>query len=160
MSFHILGDQGWPETPTTGMCCMGSAMGGAGRCTCWEPVYDLEQAEPQLDAPTVTRSSMCDDCAYRPGSPERAGQEDAGADEEGLDALVYSGSPFTCHKGIRRPIRWLHPSGVEIPGSPLDYRPPIHGARPYQANGLPAEVCGGWALRRARYALRELERRP
>ena len=137
----------WPETPTTGWCCEGSAYRGASGCLCWEPVYDLEQAEPRTELPSGLRPSMCGDCAYRPGSPERQGDPAAVADQAGLDALVASGTPFWCHQGIRRPIEWRHPSGMVIPGSALDYRPPIVDGVPFKANGEPGELCAGWAAR-------------
>ena len=44
-------DQGWPDAGE-GMCCIGAAVYGPGHCTCWTPVYDLDQAEPDT---TITR---------------------------------------------------------------------------------------------------------
>lgn len=138
----------WPETPTSGLCCIGSAMYGPERCTCWEPVYDLEQVKPRPDLPADVRSSMCHDCAYRPGSPERSGDPRAAGTEEALRALVDGGDIFWCHQGIRRPIRFEHPSGITVPGSDLAYDPPIIDGTPYRANGTPADMCGGWAALR------------
>ena len=64
-------DQGWPDAGE-GMCCIGAAVYGPGHCTCWTPVYDLDQAEPDT---TITHSVMprrCSDCAFLRNSPERA----------------------------------------------------------------------------------------
>lgn len=137
----------WPETPTTGWCCEGSAYRGAEGCLCWTPVYDLEQAEPQTGVDAQIRPKMCDDCAYRPGSPERTGDPAALADQAALDALVASGTPFWCHQGMRRPLKWIHPSGAEHPGSPLNYRPPIVDGVPFRSDGTPGDFCAGWAAR-------------
>ncbi len=142
------GGRDWPETPDTGMCCMGSAAGGASRCTCWAPVYNVEQAPLQEGLEARERPEPCPDCAYRGGSPERSGDPQAAADEEELDHLVWSGKPFYCHQGMRRPLRWEHPSGVVVEASELEYEPPLVGTRPFKADGTPADVCGGWAARR------------
>ena len=148
---HVGRSRGRPETPTTGMCCLGSAMGGASHCTCWEPEYDAEQAEPEVDGLLFgCRSSMCHDCAYRPGSPERAGDPDAAGDQELLDELVVSGEPFFCHQGVRQPVCYLHPSGVTAEASPLEYDPPRIGGRIFKADGRPADLCFGWAACRAK----------
>jgi hypothetical protein len=149
-----------PDMPDAGkgMCCDGAALFGPNRCTCWEPVYDLDQADPDPLAvkllaagiDPVTRARPCDDCAYRVDSPERQGSPEVAGDQELLDEIVASGERFWCHQGIRRPVRWRHPSGVEVPGSPVNYDPPRLDGVPYQANGQPAEVCAGWAARRQR----------
>lgn len=150
---HVDAPRDWPETPTTGMCCLGSALDGATRCTCWEPEYDVEQAEPKTDGLLFgCRSSMCHDCAYRPGSPERTGDPDAAADQELLDDLVVRGQPFWCHQGMRVPLRYRHPSGVVVEASRLEYGPPIVQGRPFKADGSPADLCFGWAARRAKVA--------
>jgi hypothetical protein len=151
-SIHFDAHRDWPETPTTGMCCIGSAVRGARGCTCWTPEYDVEQAEPRTDGLLFgCRESMCEDCAFRPGSPERAGDPDSAGDEELLDDLVVTGRPFWCHQGMRRPVRHRHPSGVVVEASPLEYAPPAVGAVPYKADGSPADLCYGWAARRAKY---------
>lgn len=150
-----------PDLPDAGegMCCDGAAIFGPRRCTCWVPVYDLDQAEPDplavkllaAGVEPVTRAKPCADCAYRPDSPERQGSPEVIGDQELLEEIVTSGSRFWCHQGIRRPVAWQHPSGAQVPGSPVNYSPPIVGAVPYQASGQPAEVCAGWAARRARF---------
>lgn len=119
-------------------CCMGAVFNGARGCTCWVPVYDMEQAEPRTSIEPETRTRMCGDCAYRPDSPERAADPDFGL------AL----SNFWCHRGIRRPKHWRHPDGRVRPGSPDDYQPPIINGVPYRADGRPAARCGGWAAMR------------
>lgn len=120
-------------------CCMSAAEDGPAACTCWEPVFDAEQAEPRTDLEPGTRPAMCGDCAYRPDSPERL------ADPY---ALLYLAN-FWCHRGIRRPTSWRHPDGRVRPGDPSDYQPPIVGGVPYRADGRPAERCGGWAALQA-----------
>lgn len=121
-------------------CCDGSAFVGPGRCTCWVPVFDREQSpELLVGAPTVTRAKCCDDCAFRVGSPERAGSAEV------LDDLVGRGRVFWCHEGMRRPVQLVHPDGRVAPGDPADYQPPEVSGRPYRADGMPAEVCAGWS---------------
>jgi hypothetical protein len=139
-------DGDWPDVGNAEVpCCYGSAEYGPARCTCWESVYEVEQTEPRTDLDAAVRPSMCVDCAYRPGSPERTGDPKAAGDEYLLRRLVESGDPFWCHQGIRRPTHWRHPSGATVPGSPFAYSPPIIDGRPYKADGTPADYCGGWA---------------
>lgn len=133
-----------PEPPDWTPCCFGSAVNGHGGCTCWEPVYDAEQAAPRTGEPAELRRRMCDDCAYRPDSPERA---DAFS-EDALLALPADASVFWCHQGMRRVAAWRHPDGREVPGAAGAYEPPIVAERPYRADGRPAAVCGGWLVRR------------
>lgn len=149
MSIHINVIRDWPATPgqDENPCCMGAALDGPGGCTCWRPVYDLEQQPLNLGVPEV-RASMCEDCAYRPNSPERTGNPDTTGDPEKLQRLVDDGVPFWCHVGIRRPIRWEHPSGATFAGSEFDYSPPAVGSTPFKADGTPADICGGWAAKR------------
>jgi hypothetical protein len=116
-------------------CCAGAAEWGPGRCTCWDPVYDLEQAEPRTDEVPETRSQMCGDCAYRPDSPERQ------ADPYGMIGLPN----FWCHRGMRRPKEWRHPDGRVRRADPANYQPPIVDGVAYRADGHPAARCGGWA---------------
>lgn len=114
-------------------CCAGAAMGGPGRCSCWEPIYDRAQSPP-IAATPVTRPKRCLDCAFRPDSPERQRGDD-------LEALPN----FACHQGMRRPIEWRHPDGRVRPGDPADYQPPFLQGVPYKADGSPADLCAGWA---------------
>lgn len=146
-----------------GVCCSAAAMFGPDRCTCWEPVFDLEQQPANEEALRLlaagltlsTRDTMCGDCAYRPNSPEKQGDPNYAASGPGeLDELARNPrSQFTCHVGTRRPLKWRHvPSGVEIQASPADYRPPIVKVNghevPLKADGNPAELCAGFAARR------------
>lgn len=147
-----------PDFPEVGdsTCCMGAAVYGPDRCTCWVPVFDLEQADVDKDAVRalaagvvpVTRKRMCDGCAYRPGSPEKTGAEGYAGDADFLEGIAARGERFFCHEGIRRPVAWRHPSGVEILGHPGGYEPPIVNNVPYHADGSPAELCAGWDARR------------
>lgn len=149
-----------PEFPDLGEatlgCCWGTALNGPSGCDCWEPEYDLEQSDPKTGTLPMPRPKMCDDCAFRPSSPERRGDESY-ENNEGLADLEYmvaKGEPFYCHQGIRLPSQWVHPSGAAIDGHPGAYDPPILGQPPipYKANGEPADICAGWWSRYARRA--------
>lgn len=142
-------------------CCYGSVEDGPAGCSCWEPVYDLVQHPPVL-AGFETRTEMCADCAYRPDSPERTG-DDRYAHGEVLDEIVLNdATPFWCHQGIRKPVAWTHPCGITIKASTDAYEPPElidprTGRRyPLKANGRPADRCAGWAAR-ANLVKRSLE---
>ncbi len=143
-------ERGWAEDAYD-VCCAGAAMFGVHRCTCWEPVYDLEQqplegdGEPPTEIPT--RAKCCHDCAYRNGSPEK----EAG-DGEWLDDLAaMPGREFWCHQGVRRVVAFRHPDGRELPAGEGDYRPP-QGPRErpviWKADGTVGERCAGWAAKR------------
>lgn len=140
-----------PTVPDeAGFCCEGVAMtGDLASCTCWEPVYDIEQAEPKPPASTEdlrVQPRMCDDCAFRKGSPERASQYE----EETLFHLATTGTPFWCHDGMLRPARWVHPLGMVVDGDPDDWTPPQISGIPYRADGSPGLLCAGWAARAAK----------
>lgn len=131
-------------------CCWGDALDGAERCTCWEPVFDCDQATPQ--PPTSlddihTRPHPCGDCAFRKDSPERA---DTWAEEELLN-LAPAGETFWCHDGMRRPTHWQHPDGRTIAGSDADWQPAILAGIPYRADGRPGLLCAAWAARAIRH---------
>lgn len=51
---------------------------------------------------------------------------------------------------MRRPVRWEHPDGRTIDGSPDDWQPAIINGLPYRADGRPGLLCAGWAARAAR----------
>ena len=53
-------DRGWPDAGD-GTCCYGSAILGPGHCTCWEPVYNLEQAEPDTSSTPGVMPRRCQD---------------------------------------------------------------------------------------------------
>lgn len=129
-----------------GLCCMSvAAHGDIEYCTCWEPEHDLEQAA-ELDefAPLETRAKCCQDCAYRNGSPERSGE-----DEDWLLELPGRRATFFCHEGIRRVLRYHHPSGLVLPAGAGDYDPPRGEGRVYRADGRPALICAGFDAHRA-----------
>lgn len=157
----------WPDAGG-GACCIGAAVYGPERCTCWEPVYDLEQ-QPQVPGLLSTaQPTQCHDCAYRPGSPERNGDEGYKGDQEALDDYVVRGAPFWCHQGMRHVVKWVHPSGMEVPGHPAAYKPPVvieqavagddSTRRPLalKADGTPADLCAGWVARRLAYMQRDV----
>lgn len=149
---------GWQNDfpDTGGICCIGAAMGGPSDCTCWTPEYDLDQGDPDEQSirllaagiQPVTRRIMCGDCAYRPDSPERSGDETYQGDPEFLADLAGTGDRFWCHQGMRCVVRWVHPSGAVHAGHPGAYAPPIVNAVPYRADGSPGELCAGWDARR------------
>jgi hypothetical protein len=136
-------DVGNGEVP----CCYGAAVYGPGRCTCWESEYDHLQQEPKA-GPMQERERMCVDCAFRPDSPERQGDERySNSDEDGIER-VLSGT-FLCHAGMRSRTRERHPSGALLEVLPGAYAPP---SPPCKADGSPAEYCAGWAAERRRRA--------
>lgn len=149
----IYGTLAMPD-PVHGACCDGSAAKGPQYCTCWTPVFDTDQAEPQPGDPG-TRGVLCQDCAYRPGSPERQGDERYNGDAGFLARIAEKGTPFFCHQGIRRAVKLVHPSGAEVEVPPGDYQPPVIDGVPYKADGSPGELCAGWAARRRAYLERE-----
>lgn len=130
--------------PDLTTCCWAAIDRGLTACTCWEPVYDVDQANPDPDGPRDVREAMCGDCAFRAGSPER---ETVWHREE-LFALADRGEPFYCHDGMRRPSAWRHPQLGEVAGDPDDWAPPIINGLPFRADGRPAVLCAGWAARR------------
>lgn len=149
----IYGTLAMPD-PVNGACCDGSAVKGPQYCTCWAPVFDMEQ---QVVRPGERgqRAGLCHDCAYRPGSPERSGDERYNGDQAFLDRIVAAGEPFHCHQGIRRVVKLVHPSGAEVEVPPGDYRPPQVAGVPYKADGSPGDLCAGWAARRLKHVQRE-----
>lgn len=132
------------ETEIRG-CCWPELNKGPDHCLCWEPVFDVDQAQPRPPAGPQdlnTAPAKCHDCAWRKGSPEMA-------DEYTREALIASareGRPFWCHQGMRRPRLWRHPDGREVPGSPDDWQPAQVNGIPYQADGTPGILCAGWAI--------------
>lgn len=147
----------WPDVGNHEIpCCTATAVMGHAWCTCWEPLYDAEQAPARTDLPAGMQPAMCTDCAYRPKSPERTGDPDAddGAkhDAEDLQHFVVTGSAFWCHQGMRRPRVWRHPTtGAVVLGSPHDYKPLTVDRIPYQADGTPGLLCAGWVALRTKH---------
>lgn len=140
--------------PDCGACCDGSAVKGPQYCTCWTAEFDLEQAD-SLPGEPDTRDAMCADCAFKPGSPERQGDERYNGDAEFLDRIVVNGERFFCHVGIRRAVRLVHPTGAVVEVPPGDYRPPIVDGVPCKADGSSGDLCAGWAARRRAHLERE-----
>ena len=131
--------------------CWGYVLDGPEGCNCWVAVYDVEQqpVRPPADVVDVAvAAGMCGDCAFRPGSPERAEEWTADA----LYAMPAQGRVFWCHQGMRRPVLWRHPDGREVDGDSADWKPPIVNSVPYQADGSPGLVCAGWAALAAKVA--------
>lgn len=148
-----------PDFPDAGKggCCIGSAMRGPSGCTCWKRVFDREQAEPdpqdvellRMGVEPNTRGRMCGDCAYRPDSPEKSGEEGYAGSADTLDDMAMEGRRFFCHDGMRRVVEWVHgPTGVRHPAYPGEYAPPVVDDVPFQADGTAAILCAGWAARR------------
>ena len=137
---------------------MGETMRGPTGCTCWEPIYDLEQqplengGEPPAELPT--RDKCCHDCAYRNGSPER----EAGETDTLMERATSAGLAFWCHQGVRRAIAYRHPDGTEVPAGEGDYQPPVGPPEReciWKADGSICERCAGWRAH-ARAADREV----
>ena len=89
-------------------CCWDTMHGDWDDCTCWAPIYDPPEQEPLLPGGAEVMPTMCADCAYRPGSPERMGNPDAAADGCDLDDLAIGGTRFWCHDGMRRIVAMRH----------------------------------------------------
>lgn len=155
---NALPDLNWPDAGQ-GMCCARAWDTDGHGCTCWEPIYDTPtRATPDPTTPPATRPTMCPDCAYRPNSPERRGEEHVSGDTYELDQAVTTGRVFSCHQGIPRVTAYRHPTGaVFTPPADITaaaYEPRIRDGIPYKADGTPADVCAGWAARRAKHLAR------
>lgn len=144
-----------PEVDWPVGCCIGGDMFGPEWCSCWVPVFDLVQQQPGpgqlLDSPLKAKpqDGLCHDCAFRKNSPER--QMGGPFEDELLEMATSQTDVFMCHQGIKRPVRWVHPDGREVEGSPADYQPLYVDGIPYQADGEPALICGGYNIRRERF---------
>lgn len=137
-----------PEDEGSG-CCWGDVTGGPSHCICWIPVYEQEQQAPRPPSgpqDLTVQERMCGDCAFRKDSPERADEWS----EMALFQLAADGKPFWCHEGMRRPVRWEHPDGRTVEGSPDDWQPPMVDGVPFRLDGSPGLLCAGWAARTAR----------
>lgn len=114
--------------------CMGCAGGGPHYCTC----PTLKKVEHTLAKLRSWRALQrrgfrkCDDCAFRPDSPER--------DED--DELLWTKDiPFRCHKGMPLDARGLLERPKEDRGR-LNYCPQIGGRETREAVGY--AICVGW----------------
>jgi len=151
---HIMADRDLPDPCPDGVpCCDGYAYIGPHACLCWEPVYEDGQQEPRREAEHLTRPSMCVDCAFRPGSPERRDSEQAACSSGDLLRIVHNREEvFACHDGLRKGVGWRHPNGMFVHVDPRDgvvpYSPPIEGRRAYRLDGSPALHCAGLAAAR------------
>lgn len=155
---------GWPAEPVE-PCCEGMVFQGWPGCECFVPVYangDEGQAPPDPDyigmlaagVEPVTRTSMCHDCAYRPGSPEKSGDPRYSGDAAFLEELARTGQRFWCHQDLLHPIAFRHPSGLEVPAPPGMYPAPTVDGVPYKTDGTSADLCAGWDARRRALAAR------
>lgn len=142
-------------------CCPGAVEEGPHACSCWDPVYDLEQQPSAEVLQPGQRTEMCDDCAYRPDSPERNGSEEQEHSEPGaLDDVARGPRPFWCHQGMRKPTAYKHATlGIVVPVDVDAYRPPmveLDGLRvPLKADGTAGDRCAGWLARRQQLAAAE-----
>lgn len=118
-------------------CCMTAAATDMEDCLCWKPVRDKRRQQPK-EGPNEVRARMCEDCAYRPDSPERAA---IGGDVPYFD----SRAPFFCHQGVPLVLSYRHPSGAVRDAEPGDYDPFRAKDRIFRANGQPGQLCAGWA---------------
>jgi hypothetical protein len=146
---HLCGRAAPDGAPDAGPCdCMGYALDGPEGCTCWEPVYThAEQAVPRTDAETGTRTVACEDCAFRPDSPERGGDDRYRGSEAGALEAIAAASVFWCHIGLRRQTGWVHPNGAAFDVTTDHYVPPVLAGVPYKADGSPGDRCAGWHAR-------------
>lgn len=71
---------------------------------------------------------LCDDCAWRPGSPERA---DPYRWAQLIEDTIEGGKPFYCHKGLT----------CRLEGQTLHYQIPENGTQ-----GM--TPCAGWLSRK------------
>lgn len=150
-------------------CCMGAAEDGPAGCTCWAPVYDQEQQPTLWNLQPGQRTEMCGDCAYRPDSPERQGDDRQACSDPGeLDDLARGDIPFWCHVGLRKPVAYRHETlGIVVPADVDAYDPPlvilevkawddgqvVHRMKvPVKADGSAGDRCAGWAARKKQLA--------
>ena len=157
----VLTPPGW-QGPADGVpCCWATMHGDWDDCTCWAPIYDPPEQEPLLPGGAEVMPTMCADCAYRPGSPERMGNPDAAADGCDLDDLAIGGTRFWCHDGMRRVVAMRHTGtgeAVEITGQ-HHYDPPLDARqRPHRTNGTVGSLCAGWDARRRAWAAAPADR--
>lgn len=132
-----------PAPDKTDLCCWESIDSNGKECSCWEPIVWPEPTRKLQRGPAAIRPSMCGDCAYRPGSPERAAEGG-----EQLDAAPWD--PFHCHDGMPKVVGFTHPKVPDVSflaywvGDRDDYKPLQAGGRAWKADGSPAVLCGGW----------------
>ena len=142
---HVGGPDAELPKVTDEPCCMGAAVYGHQRCTCWREVYDQEQQPPIEGGERVVRDRCCGDCAFRMDSPERSGDTRyKHSSEDGVADLVHGRGTFMCHVGMRKIVALRHEvTGDEIPMQIDAYAPLIIDGVAYKADGTRAEVCAG-----------------
>lgn len=116
--------------------CYGAAGMGPEHCTC-DPLSALDHAWCEREAHRQLQArdyQLCEDCAFRKGSPESEAGE--------LPDLVASEAPFLCHRGMP----------AEIRGGELRRYVPRDAAIHRLPRAYP--VCMGW-LRARRAGVRE-----
>jgi len=129
-----------------GMCCMGAAVYGPERCTCWTEELDRERSEHVFAGPVQIRPTMCHDCAFRHDSPERTGDPRYSGD---IERIAASDHTFFCHEGMAKVKAYHHDqSDVTVLPKGDAYRPHHSGETPLQADGRPAMMCCGYARAR------------
>lgn len=164
---HLDKANDWPDATNGVPCCMGYAAYDHRRCTCWVPIYDVE-TQPHDGSTPGQRQSMCHDCAYRKGSPERQGVEGYKGSEDELEHIAATGTgPFFCHQGTAKTLQYNHPSGMVIQAHPADYHWVIvekDGQRfPLKADGSAQDICAGYQATKKKYArqaIREIDLAP
>jgi hypothetical protein len=118
--------------------CYGSAGMGPERCTC-DTLTDEQHALCVAEgwAAFHARSGrMCDDCAFRKGSPEA----------EQLTRIAASSVPFRCHKGMPVDAKG---------GEPVrDAYCPRTSSNHWSVEATEYPVCAGWKRARAAQARR------
>jgi len=81
--------------------------------TTWEPIDKALIWDPS--DPCASFSEPCDNCAFRPGSPEQADT----AKWKDMIAQLRAGGTFHCHKlAIERGWLWMHESGTYVKFTP------------------------------------------
>ena len=126
-----------------GMCCMGAAVYGAHRCTCWTETLSVEPVDEVYAGPAAIRPKMCSDCAFRHDSPEATDDPRYQGDIAGI---LAQDDFFYCHEGMPKVVERTHqPTGVVVPADGDAYRPERSGNTPLKADGTPAFVCCGYA---------------
>lgn len=142
-------------------CCIGVLEEGPLACSCWDPVYNLEQQPDDGVSAPGQRTEMCADCAYRPDSPERQGDERHACSDDGeLDDIARGDNPFWCHQGLRKPVAFKHCTlGIIVPVDTDAYDPlfRVEGRQriPIKADGTAGDRCAGWMARRQQLAAAE-----
>lgn len=144
---------GLPPIDPDGACCWTAVQTEGTDCSCWEPIYSATPTRDVQAGPPAVRDSMCHDCAYRPGSPERTEQGGGQLD-------VDRRRPFVCHQGMPVLLGYTVPSwqgndGVWQTGAFCvvarlvhdrdNFGPITRGPTAWKTDGTLADVCGGWA---------------